>query len=258
MKRKHWHLESPAGETEDGYWASYSDLMAGILLVFAVAAAFTWIEFNRNVIESTSVLDEWRQFLETVCENPDLQSDNTRVDCETGNLVLSDEALRFESGSPDLSEEGRQLLVETVPMYLQVYEIAMNEYEGLGARITGIEVSGHTDSTGNYGANNYFSRERAGRVLAFLTGTEQEENDAPLGRPSEQGCPLELGDYQQFLKQCGYSAGYANRRIPNTNTEPDEQGNWPDARRIEIQIQFDHAGILSEVKQQLDRAQGRQ
>ena len=258
MKLKRWHLESQDGETVDGYWASYSDLMAGILLVFAVAATFTWIEFNRNVIESTLVLDEWRQFLETVCKDPGLKSDNTRVDCETGILILSDEALRFERGSADLSEAGRQLLVDTVPMYLHVYEIAMNKYEGLGARITGIEVSGHTDSTGNYGVNNYISRERAGRVLAFLTGTEQEDNDAPLDRPSVQGCPLVLGDYRQFLKQCGYSAGYANRRPPNTDTEPDEQVNWPDARRIEIQIQFDHAGILSEVKQQLDRAQGRQ
>ena len=135
--------------------------------------------------------------------------------------------------------------------------MAMREHGSLGARITGIEVSGHTDSTGNYGANNYFSRERAGRVLAFLTGTENDEDDAPLGRPSEQGCPMELGDYKEFLKQCGYAAGYANRRPPNTDTEPDELGNWPDARRIAVQIQFDHAGILSEVKQQLDRAQGK-
>ena len=92
MKRKQWHLEGVDGELVDGYWASYSDLMAGILLVFAVAAAFTWIEFNRNVVESTAVLDEWRQFLDSVCENPNLQTDNTRVDCETGILIISNEA----------------------------------------------------------------------------------------------------------------------------------------------------------------------
>lgn len=258
MKRKQWHIEPLDGETTDGYWASYSDLMAAILLVFAIASAFTWIEFNRSVVESTAVLDEWRQFLDSVCANPDLQTDNTRVDCETGVLIISNEALRFETSSVVLPEEGRQLLLEIVPLYLRVYDEAIRQHDKLGARITGIEVSGHTDSTGNYGDNNFFSRERAGRVLALLTDTESEETDAPLIRPTEEGCPSELGDYRDFLKQCGYTAGYANRRPPNTDTEPDDEGNWPDARRIEVQIQFDHAGILSEVKQQLDRAQGRQ
>lgn len=224
------------GEDEggaDGYWASYSDLMAGLLLVFTVAAATSWMEFRHRMIEPTEPLREWQRFLDSICQDEFFRSDpRIQVDCETGTLIITEASLSFERSAVELPEAGKRILVEVVPKYLD----KVARYLTGRVLIEGIEVAGHTDSTGDYGSNSYISRERAGRVLLFLV-------DAP-----------ELAPFRGLLLANGYATGYADSRPPRSGARPPEGRSldWPEARRIEVQVHIDKTSILRDLKRLLD------
>ncbi|GAB4247450.1 MAG: hypothetical protein Kow00109_23560 [Acidobacteriota bacterium] len=215
----------------DGYWASYSDLMAGLLLVFAVAAATSWMEFQQRMIEPTEPLREWQRFLDSICQDEFFRSDpRIQVDCETGTLIITEASLSYEKSAVDLPEAGKQILVEVVPKYLE----KVTQYLTGRVQIDGIEIAGHTDSTGDYGSNSYISRERAGRVLLFLV-------DAP-----------ELAPFRQILLTKGYATGYADSRPPRSSAPAAPGLDWPEARRIEVQVHIDKTSILRDIKRLLD------
>lgn len=231
MSRKEWGVERTDRWSGEGYWASYSDLMAGILLVFAVAAASSWIEFHRRMVEPTQPLIEWQQLLNRLCQDQTLNTGITRVDCETGSLILSEASLRYARGSTELSDEGRQLLRGVVPLYLSAVQKHLPDLE---ENLVGIEISGHTDLSGDYGSNSYISRERAGKVLLFLLDAQ------------------ECLPFRPLLRRKGFASGYADSRSPRDAERPTDPREWPEARRIEIQVHLDQATILRKLKQMLD------
>lgn len=233
-----WTRYRPRGSGQDdgsadGYWASYSDLMAGLLLVFAVAAATSWMEFRHRMIEPTEPLREWQRFLDSICQDEFFRSDpRIRVDCETGTLIFTEASLSYERSAVELPEAGKQVLVEVVPKYLA----KVTQYLTGRVQLEGIEIAGHTDSTGDYGSNSYISRERAGRVLLFLV-------DAP-----------ELARFRKLLLTKGYASGYADSHPPRSRSRPRETEvlDWPEARRIEVRVHIDKTTILRDIKRLLD------
>jgi len=211
--------------------------MAGLLLVLAVAAATSWLEFREEMVAPTEPLREWQRFLDSICHDEFFQSDpRIEVDCETGTLIITEASLSYEKSAVELPEIGKQVLVDVVPKYLE----NVTHYLRGRVQIEGIEISGHTDSTGDYGSNSYISRERAGRVLLFLI-------DAP-----------ELARFRSLLMEKGYATGFADSRPPRftgpatPSTQPVSGLDWPEARRIEIRVHIDKTIILRDIKRLLD------
>ncbi|MFZ0430853.1 MAG: hypothetical protein WAO20_22245 [Acidobacteriota bacterium] len=234
--RSSWKLQGDAAGSNEGYWASYSDLMAGILLVFAVAAATSWIEFHQSLIKPTEPLRRWERFLVAILNDQDLKNNPAvRVDPRTGSLIIAEESLRYPRSETDLSEEGKKVLDRIIPKYLEIVTRHLTENfsgsdQGDGI-IEGIEISGHTDSSGDYGSNSWVSRERAGKVLLYLI-------DSPA-----------MKAYRDLLQRKGYAVGYADSRPP-----PGERRGLvddPQARRIEILVRVNHSRILDEIRKLL-------
>ncbi len=96
-----WRLARQS-EMSDGYWAAYSDLMAGILLVFAVAGAAAWIQLETTVGGTIDPVDEWEDATKALCEDPALAQPTVRVDCATGTLMVTEESLRYETNGVEL------------------------------------------------------------------------------------------------------------------------------------------------------------
>lgn len=231
MKRKQWHLQKHSVWSPEGYWASYSDLMAGILLVFAVASAGSMMMLKKMVLEPTESLRQWQEFVTGMCTDPGLNTQNARVDCNTGRLIISEESLRFGLNKTDLKPEGQEVLLSIVPDYLD----RVRQYKGFDERLKGIEISGHTDATGEFQTNVDIGTARAANVLKFLIESPQMKSHAGL------------------LKEKAFSAGYADTVPPIAIPRERRPENWPDARRIEIQIHLDDAEILKELKNLLDK-----
>lgn len=230
--RQSWRLD---GDDEEGvsFWAAYSDLMAGILLIFAIVAVSAKYDFERQFERPQRLLQEWEK-LEKVCEEFQEEDERLQAQCENGTLILTEESLRFGFNSVNLSERGKEVLRQTVPRYLEA--VLKTERELI--QITSIEISGHTDAPTRTTMGNYaIGEQRAANVLDFLLAASEME------------------PYQGLLKDKATVVSYADTKPPK-NLPPRVGLEWPEARRIEIQVHFDDDAVLEELKQFLDDLKG--
>ncbi len=215
--------ESPVSEgpdtTSDTFWASYSDLMAGLLMVFTLTTIITLLDIGTRLVEPTTVVQEWSEVVEEICQDQNLkQMKNVEIDCNTGALIISDKHLRFGFDRVELGREAEVALRRAVPKYMEI----IFRYPEFLKRIEVIEISGHTDRLDIHNANPRVSRERAGRVLDYLM---REKSMEP---------------YVKFLEEKAITAGYSDTRFPAECT----QDKCAAARRVEITIHLDHANVL--------------
>lgn len=230
MKRKPWRVEKNSTWSPEGYWASYSDLMAGILLVFAVASVGSMIVTYKQLVEPTMPLQQWQEFVHGMCNDQSLRTKHSKVDCDTGRLIIQQDSLRFALNKTELNQEGKDVLMRIIPNYLD----KIRNYKGFESRLESIEISGHTDSTGDFKDNVYVGSARAANVLNFLIEEPRMTRHSAL------------------LQKKAFSAGYADT-VPPTSSRLGQHGrNWPDARRIEIQIHLKESSILRELMKMLE------
>lgn len=164
------------------FWISYSDLMAGLLLVFIfVTTAMTFNlmrqkeeaeaaheRLNAIVERNTKSLAEWDRAIKQLCANPELKEHNAIPDCETGAIELAEGAF-FPFNSADLTIEGQNNLASAVPIIVR----QLQQFPLLWEKLETISVIGHTDTIGSYEYNLVLSQNRAREVVEFLTGSDQ-------------------------------------------------------------------------------------
>ena len=207
--------------TAETFWASYSDLMAGLLMIFALTTVITLLDIGERLIEPTEGVREWEKIVDQIYNDKELANiKSVYVDRNTGALVISEKSLRFSFASTDLGEEAKSALRQAVPKYLEI----VHRYPKFLKRIEMIEISGHTDKVDACNANPYFSRERAGQVLSFLINEPQMKPFIP------------------FLKEKAVTSGYAATLFPESCTEDE----CAEARRVEIIIRLDETEVLRE------------
>jgi len=83
------------------------------------------------------------------------------VDPNNGDIML-DSAVFFETGRSAIKEEGKQLLNQFIPVYLDV--LLREEYQDYLGEII---IEGHTDSSGSYDSNLKLSQDRALQVALY-------------------------------------------------------------------------------------------
>lgn len=203
----------------ESFWASYSDIMAGLLMIFALTTVITLLDIGKRLAEPTQLVMDWEKIVDDICHDKDLNDmQNVQVDCNTGALVISEQHLRFGFGETELGEEAERVLRIAVPKYLSI----VHRYPRFLEKVKLVEISGHTDRVDSKGANPFISRERSGQVLAFLL-------DEPDMKP-----------YTEFLKERAITAGYSDTQFPDTC----RAAKCAEARRVELSIKLDDANVL--------------
>lgn len=202
------------------FWASYSDLMAGLLMIFALTTVITLMDIGERLNVPTQEVKEWEKIVKEVYTDQDLRNiENVVVDEKTGALVIRDKSLQFKFDQTKLSDEAKETLRQAVPKYMAI----IYNHPSFIERIYTIEISGHTDREDKGLVNPQRSRERAGEVLKFLL-------DEPLMEP-----------YLNLLKEKAVTAGYADTRFPEDKCMEDR---CPEARRVEILIRMNETEVL--------------
>lgn len=212
----------------ENFWVSFSDLMAGLLMIFALTMAITLLDIGNRLIEPAKVVRDWEKVIDDICHDPELKDiQNVKVDCNTGALVFSDKNLRFGFAETELNEEAELLLRQAVPKYFEI----VRRYPEFIERIEVIEISGHTDRVDTLKMNPQISRERAGKVYGFLV------NDP------------EMEKHMDLFKSKAITAGYADTKFPEDCTDDKCDG----ARRVEIKIKLQEKDILRDFLRILKR-----
>ncbi len=214
------------------FWASYSDLMASMLLVFIlllVVALFHFSEFNTRTAERLKEQKAMMQTFAVVQQNliaklkGEFAAEAVTLDAQTGALRIGDGIL-FDEGAAELTESGRQKLEALFNAYMKV--VLAKEF---APYIKQIEIEGHTNTNGTYLFNLELSQRRALAVMAEL-----------LNRSGKDRKQLEA-----LVVASGRS--YANLiRDPNGQEDPVR------SRRIEIKFRMREAEMFQDIYSNLE------
>jgi len=147
---------------ETGTWLSISDLMAGLLMVFALLLIVTLAQLFEFQEQSKSnriiIVEEIQKGLERV----GIQS---QIDAQ-GTLSLV-EGLHFEPGSAEINSEGRVFLQKLIPVYSQAIFTNAETAEEVNYLI----IEGHADKAENAKKSMSLSIRRAEAVSNFIEST---------------------------------------------------------------------------------------
>ncbi len=160
---------------------TYSDLMAGLLMIFALVLSVLMVVSSHERVESAQEREELERRREVaerrlgvrmriVSALRDSLSDyEVTVDAGTGNVGIGS-AVLFDEGDDQVLDEGRVLLDSVISVYASVFFDDVEFEEALGRII----VEGHTNDNGpkglmeNYLYNLDLSQRRAYNVMKYV------------------------------------------------------------------------------------------
>ena len=162
------------------FWMSYSDLMAGMLLIFVlllIVAMSHYAEFNRRkqlILEAQETkLVSFRALQKKLIENLEqaFERESVRIDPATGILQI-ESGILFGEGEAALRAEGRERLGRIFDAYIRV--ILDDDFRDA---VKQIEIEGHTNSNGTYLFNLELSQQRALTVMKELLARAGKDRD---------------------------------------------------------------------------------
>ena len=155
-------------EEPPNFWASYSDLMAGMLMVFVlllIVALFHYAEFNQRKEEVLETQEERLKSFHALQQelinklSDTFSEESVSVDPNTGTLQIGSGIL-FGEGQATLRADSKQQLQKIFDAYVDV--VLDPQFVD---SIKQIEIEGHTNSNGTYLHNLELSQQRALTVM---------------------------------------------------------------------------------------------
>lgn len=243
-------------ESQDNFWISYADLMAGLLFVFILVIGaiivkhnFMTSEFSKQK-ESIQELENNAKLKEAAAEklNKELNEtkqtiakltsvkedviaklrlklgDKIEVDPKSGSLRIAGNIL-FKQNEYELIEESKISLTSILSEYIKV----LMEDQEIRNNLDRIIVEGHTNSDGDYLLNLELSQKRALSVMKFL---------------------LELNpQFEKDLKVFVTANGRSETDLIFKNNEEDKFAS----RRIEIKFRLKNEEAISSISKALEK-----
>ena len=212
---------------EPEYWLSYSDLMAGLLMAFALMLMAALHQEGRRecqieIYEDTA--EAMKQLLDTrqrVILQLQRQFDaGDRVVVDSAGTVRFAGSLLFDQASAEVSPDGR---VELGTFAREYFPLLLDDAE-FRSQLKRIVVEGHTNDDGSYEVNLALSHSRSMAVMEVLL-TEAET-------------------YRDDLEQLVTANG---RSFADLLRLPDGRVDKAGSRRIEIQFQLDDRTLAQRV-----------
>lgn len=158
------------------FWQSYSDMMAALLLVFALVLAGASLQARAQYEEKQQIIIQQQETLNSllgVRESivralyQEFHGTNLTVNTQTG-AVAFDSNLMFDYGKSELTPSGAAFLNDFLPRYVEI--LLSEEFSPYVAEII---VEGHTDTDGGYLYNLELSQSRALAVASYFLSEEQ-------------------------------------------------------------------------------------
>ena len=217
-------------EEEPGFWISFSDLMASILIIFILLFVYKLVEYQANLTEKEQQIQELTstrvKIIEMLQEEFKKENIDINIDPKTGTIKLN-ESILFDTSKSELKEEGKEFARRFIPIYVKI----LLGNEEVKSQLSQIIIEGHTDDVGSYMSNLKLSQDRTLSVAQFLL---DDEFDYKYKK-----------DLQEYITLNGRSY-----------SEPilDDEGsiNRDASRRVEIKFRLKEEEILLEIQNKLE------
>lgn len=242
-------------EPPQDFWVSYSDMMAGLLMIFILMVIITINDYNTKELlleESKAqqeaaerglkklnqdigeVLGVRAQLLKRLKAQLDAAGVQVSFDDASGAVRLEGNVL-FEEGSARLSTEGKRQLDALMPVYFK----ALLEDEELSASVDSITIEGHTNS--NYsGSRSEFdaylfnlnlSQDRAYAAMKYVVTSPASAQWKPMRYLAANG----YADTRPVKMEDGTEDKTMSRRIEIRFRLKDEEA----LRRLQLMLSKD-------------------
>lgn len=245
-------------EKPHDYWLSYSDMMAGLIMMFMLLLMLLVYVFSDSVKASVAQQQEAKekfeeQSLKIADQSEKLKEAEVKLQSiigikteiireltdmfkEKGINVIPDQqtgAISFDSsvlfgyGSAKVTKEGKEILKSIFPTYVSVLlDDQYREY------ISQIIIEGHTDDDGGYLYNLDLSQRRALAVAVYIMG-----NEFPDFSGKEH--------LESYMTSNGRS--YSELKLLGDGTVDKDA-----SRRVEVKFRLNEEDMMQEIKNILD------
>ena len=205
---------------QPNFWASYSDLMAALLLVFVLLLVVALFRYDAFIEGQETRVKSFHELQRRLIGNleKEMADEQVVVDSETGVLRMGSGVL-FGEGESELHPDGAQHLGRIFEVYIRV--VLDDEFKDL---ISQIEIEGHTNSRGSYLHNLELSQRRALTVMKAM-----------LAR---------AGPKKEYLQQIVVAGGRSFSHLI-TNEQGGEDTVL--SRRIEIHLRLKERELFSDI-----------
>lgn len=207
------------------FWLSYSDLMAGLLMVFTLMLLVTLYHYEERVQDIGDLVAARGVLIDSLRRTFPPGGD---VSIDSAGTVRFRDAVLFDQGSDRVTEEGRQVLRRFGGAYLPV----VFSKPLFAQQLSAIVIEGHTNDDGSYRLNLGLSQRRAFSVMEVLLE--------------------EAGEFEVALQQYVTANGRSFAELIRTE---DGTADKVASRRIEIRLQFRDEELLVRVLRQVLRGQ---
>lgn len=164
-------------DEDTNYWMSYSDVMAGLLLMVILLLVLMVFDFTGEVRAQDTQLREVqrrleeqvgvrRRIIEELLQAFDDSGLTIEIDEATGAIRLPGQVL-FPYDEANLTPQGREFLVRFFPPYAKV--LLDPRYS---RHLEQIVIEGHTDTAGGFMYNLELSQRRAFAVAKYILSDE--------------------------------------------------------------------------------------
>jgi chemotaxis protein MotB len=213
-------------DTNDNFWISYSDLMAGLLFVFILVVGAVVIKYRYIATELTKTKEHIQKLTgvksQVIMKLKQKLGNKIKIDPKTGSISIPGDIL-FGQGEYQLKDSAKEELRVVLGEYL---EVLLTDQE-IKKNIDRIIIEGHTNTDGDYLYNLELSQKRALEVMNFIFQL----------KPNIQN------DLREYVTASGRS--YSDVII--VNGQEDKYAS----RRIEIQFRLKNDGAISEISRLL-------
>lgn len=217
-------------------WIPYSDLMAGLLALFALLLVTSVFELKEDQREIREILESRQQLIADLKE---MFSGSVNVTIDDEGRLRLEESVLFLEGEAELGDRGEQILTEAMPKYIE----AVFANERVRKELDAIHVVGHTNSRGE--SRNQPEEER------YLYNLGLSQARAASVVEHVRTIPLlvdDRADLTRYLKASGRS--FADR-IMTRNPDGTEVEDFDRSRRIEIFFSLKDGDMVQRLLQKL-------
>lgn len=220
---------------EVSYWLSYSDMMAGLLLVFVLIISFTMLQARLEYEEKTAQIDKQQEIIDQmmgvkgdIINALVIEFDDSKlavkIDESTG-AIMFDSDLLFDPNQAVLKQSSKDFLDSFLPKYFTI--LLGDQFKDNVAEII---IEGHTAEFGSYMACLQLSQSRAFSVANYAVRDDSILKDY-----------IDLNDLRSVLTVNG-----------RAYFDPvyDKDGNYDMvlSRRVEIKFRLKNEDIIDEMK----------
>lgn len=217
-------------EEEPGFWISFSDLMASILIIFILLFVYKLVEYQASLTEKEQQIQELTstrvKIIEMLQEEFEKENIDINIDPKTGTIKLN-ESILFDTSKSELKKEGKEFAKKFIPIYVKI----LLGNKDIKSQLSQIIIEGHTDDVGSYMSNLKLSQDRTLSVAKFLL---DDEFDYKYKKDLQEYVTLNGRSYSDPILD---KSGQVNRNA---------------SRRVEIKFRLKEEEILLEIQNKLE------